>query len=257
MYDMLNFDSNNQWLQAPSSLPNVNNELHIWLADLNELSQNEQMFYEFLSIDEQIRASDYKFARDRTNFICARGVLRSIISKYLKVRPRDLNFSYNVFGKPYLHDIHNTEKISFNLSHADGLAIYIISKSLEVGIDLERIKPINNLAELIINTFSKKEVENFYTIPEHDRLAAFYRCWTRKEAYIKALGTGLSYPLNQFSVSLCQNQPTKILHVGAGDIPSNCTILSIDCIDNYQAAFAFIGVVEQIFLWQYGSSHHS
>ena len=161
--------------------------------------------------DERARADRFYFARDREHFIVARGVLREILGCYLKRVPKSLCFCYGSHGKPALAGEFDGEAIRFNVSHSHGVALYAISRGRAVGIDLERIRFDLPVAEIAERFFSKREDAMLRSLPTDVQHQAFFRCWTRKEAYIKARGEGLSLPLDQFDVSLAPGEPAAVL----------------------------------------------
>ncbi len=201
------------WHQAPASLNLGENEVHIWqvelgqpLAIINELRQH-------LTADELARAKRFHFEKDRKHFIVGRGVLRQILSRYLQVNPSSIRFSYKSHGKPFIEFPHEATTLNFNLSHSGNVALYAFSQQRELGIDVEKLRPMPDGAQIAKRFFSAPEYEVFLSVPEAKRDEAFFNCWTRKEAYIKAIGDGLSYPLDAFQVSLKPGDNAALLHV--------------------------------------------
>ncbi len=160
-----------------------------------------------LSADERARAAKFYFDKDREHFIVARGLLRTILGRYLDREPENLSFRYGPQGKPALAEISDGHAIRFNLSHSHGFALYAIARGREVGIDIEWIRPDLAIAEIAERFFSASEAALLRSLPAEARLEAFFRCWTRKEAYIKARGEGLSRPLNQIDLPLARAEP--------------------------------------------------
>ncbi len=163
---------------------------------------------DLLSSDERDRASRFHFSRDRDHFIACRSILRIILSEYLKISPPMIEFSYSAHGKPATHGLH------FNVSHSDGLAAFAVSRTREVGIDIERINPEIVAGQIAEQFFSPGEVFALRALPEDRQVNAFFRCWTRKEAYAKACGLGLTLSLAEFEVNL--DDPAKFLRGGKG-----------------------------------------
>jgi 4'-phosphopantetheinyl transferase len=166
--------------------------------------------YAFLSAEERARAARFHFDKHRHEFIAARGMLREILGEYLKVDPKSVYFSYNSYGKPAVDGVY------FNLSHSGGLALYAVSRTRELGVDVERIDPVFAFEQIPEQFFSRVEVDALRALPESLQLQAFFNCWTRKEAYVKARGLGLSLELHSFDVSLAPGDPAVFLR-GAGD----------------------------------------
>lgn len=176
------------------------NEIHVWRTSLDMDACGIHSLHQTLSKDEQQRAALFHFQKDREHFIVARGLLREILSRYLDQKPNDISFCYNQHGKPALHT-HGQELLHFNISHSHGLALYAIT-SRPIGVDIERIRTNFPHSEIAEKFFSPQENAMLRSLPPNLQPKAFFTCWTRKEAYIKATGKGLSIPLNQFEVSL-------------------------------------------------------
>lgn len=153
----------------------------------------------------------FHFARDRRRFVVSRGVLRAILGYYLAVGPNRLEFRYNEYGKPYLADKYGGCLLQFNVAHSQELVLYAFTRDREIGIDIEYIRPISDTEQIAKRFFSIEENTALQTIPTHLKLEAFFTCWTRKEAYIKAKGRGLSMPLDQFDVSVTPGERAELL----------------------------------------------
>lgn len=227
------------------------NEVHIWQTRLDVSETCLERLYVALSDDERGRARRYRFARDRQQFIVARGALRGILSHYLGAEPARLRFVYSPYGKPSLDPAFGGEKLRFNLSHAGELALYAVTWGREVGIDLEPVRPepADEAATLFVaqQFFSPWEVQELMALPTEQRDLGFCACWTRKEAYIKARGEGLSLPLNQFDVSLSPGQPACLLRVcGAPQEVTRWSLVALELCAGYVGALAVEGPVGAI-----------
>ncbi|MGD0988212.1 MAG: 4'-phosphopantetheinyl transferase superfamily protein [Candidatus Sulfotelmatobacter sp.] len=187
-------------IDAPLPLPE--NEVQLWRADLDAICTEESRWQRVLSPDEQKRASRFHFPGDRQRFAAARALLRIILAGYLNVEPLSVNFCYSAKEKPSLAPSHAASNITFNLSHSGGIALYAFARRLELGVDVEKIGRDFDVEGIARRFFSAHEQEQLAELPAAERDEAFFRCWTRKEAYIKATGDGLSLPLSQFDVSL-------------------------------------------------------
>jgi 4'-phosphopantetheinyl transferase len=184
-------------------------EVHLWQASLD--GRPDDIFESFLSPDELDRANRFHFPQDRIHFVVARGLLRNLLAAYLGISCAELRFSYGAKGKPFLL-LDGQTQINFNLSHSHGRAAFAFSRGRELGVDLEYVKE-NFEAELIAGRFfSRSEVLALHAVPPELRSQAFFNCWTRKEAYIKARGEGLSMPLCEFDVSLRPGEPPALLN---------------------------------------------
>jgi 4'-phosphopantetheinyl transferase len=160
-----------------------------------------------LSPDEAERAARFRFPLHERRYVVGRGLLRVVLSGYVACSPRDLVFRYNAFGKPYLDDV----ALAFNVSHAGGRMLIGVTPGFDVGVDIEAVRS-EPLAEGVPeHFFSAREVEALFRLPESQRPSAFCTCWTRKEAFIKGHGEGLSLPLQDFDVTLTPGVPPRLL----------------------------------------------
>ena len=182
--------------------------LHIWRFYLNQASSQIQELAQLLSPEEQQRAKRFHFPKDSFRFTACRGMLRKILSIYLKVEPKQIQFSYEERGKPYLEGV----QLHFNLSHSGNLALYGVTKNLPVGIDVEKIKVNKPVEEIAQRFFSKREQEIIKQLPIKEKKLAFYRAWTRKEAYLKATGEGLGGSLEEVEVTLLPEEPAQLIN---------------------------------------------
>ena len=199
------------WSPPPADLVLLSNEVHVWRVPLDLTASCVQRLQRVLSADEVARAARFYFHKDRQHFIVARGVLRTILGRYLGVEPRQLCFCYSYYGKPALLPTSGGARFRFNLSHSHQLALYAVTCGREVGIDIEYIRTDFVCKEIAAQFFSPRENVMLEALPAHLKHQAFFNCWTRKEAYIKAHGEGLSLPLDQFDVSLTPGEPAALL----------------------------------------------
>jgi 4'-phosphopantetheinyl transferase len=186
-------------------------EAHVWRADLRQAPATVAALYNDLSTDERVRASSYRSCADRSAFIVRRGLLRVLLARYLDTSPRDICFSVGAAGKLQLAPSTCSPDVGFNLSYSGRIAVYVVSSEHEVGIDVEEIRAVESAERISEQYFSAREVEMLKRVPQQQYLSAFFNCWTRKEAYVKALGQGLSKPLNEFAVSLDPNDVARLL----------------------------------------------
>jgi 4'-phosphopantetheinyl transferase len=166
-----------------------------------------------LSADEAQRAARYGFARDRRRFVVARATLRILLGRYLNLEPGRVRFCYGTHGKPALDALQCEGDLRFSLAHSEDLALYAIASGREVGVDLEWVRPLADLRQIAETFFSARERAALFELEPAHRPEAFYACWTRKEAYLKARGEGLALPLDQFDVSLAPGEPARLLGV--------------------------------------------
>ncbi len=168
-----------------------------------------------LSAAEQERARRFAFGRDARRFIVCRARLRQLLGARLGVRPESVELVYGARGKPALANS-GRNSLRFNLSHRDDVAVYALSSGREVGIDVEAIRPLPDADAIAAHFFSRCEHAAYRALDPFDQPLGFFQCWTRKEAFIKALGEGLSHPLDSFDVSLAPGAPAELLRVGRG-----------------------------------------
>jgi medium-chain acyl-[acyl-carrier-protein] hydrolase len=189
--------------------PLAENEVHVWRIDLDENVEKICRLEGLLSPDERERAGRFHFRQDRERFIVGRGALRSLLGNYLKHEPAEIALWYNSHGKPSLKRTADDIDLRFNLAHSGGQALIALAVGRSVGVDLERIRTDVECAELAERFFSPRESAALSALRVTERVGAFFACWTRKEAYVKAHGIGLTLPLDRFSVSL--DEPARLL----------------------------------------------
>lgn len=185
-------------------------EVHVWQVDLDISADAVKRLFAHLSAEERERAARFAFPLDRDRFIVARGVLRDLLSAYLHQPPADVRIVTSAHGKPALMRSQGIPDLRFNLSHSHGLALYAFTLQREVGIDIEKIRlefATDGIAE---RYFSVREQEGLRALSSEVRAEAFFLCWTRKEAYLKARGQGLRIPLASFDVSTTLNEPPAL-----------------------------------------------
>ena len=213
-------NASSDWPAPPQELVLADDEVHVWcgILDLSESLINK--FMNTLSEDEQNRANRFYFLRDKNRFVAARGMLREILSFYLGGKPNTIQFQYSLYGKPSLHPYFNehisppkSSEIKFNVSHSNAIALFGITKYRQIGIDVEYTKPLPDMDKVAERFFGFQENLKYQQLPKKQKLTGFYHCWTRKEAFIKAIGEGLSYPLDQFEVSFLPNEKPSIMHI--------------------------------------------
>lgn len=209
---------------------------HIWVVDLSLVDSRLVAYYDLLSEDERDRVSRFKFANDRNNYIVCRAVLRKLSAQYLKMKPQNIGFAYTDFGKPRFA---LETALKFNVSHSGDFAVIGFIKNQTIGIDIELIKQDFDVLEIAHNFFSKKEIEALKHLPKYLNHLGFYRCWTRKEAFIKAEGSGLSFPLDSFSVSIDSDETASLLETNWDEKEKDkWSLYPFVPVQNYLAALA-------------------
>ena len=214
-------------------------EVHLWRAALDDHLADG--LKHLLSADEISRAERFHFAKDRNHFISARGLLRALLSAYLGINGEELRFTYAEKGKPSLEE-RQRGAINFNLAHSHGMALYAFSQGRDLGVDLEFIRKDLADEKIAERFFSPCEIDTLNAVPAELRKEAFFNCWTRKEAYIKARGEGLSLPLDEFDVSLAPHEPAALLrnHKEPDEV-GRWTMQSVLMPDGYVAALVVAG----------------
>ena len=175
-----------------SSLPLSENEVHVWLVQTNDESSSPGDCKDLLSPVEQDRASKFKFETDRRQYTTSHAALRSVLSNYLNSPARDLQFAEGPYGKPKLAPNQAKNKFEFNLSHSHEVALVAVTQGREIGVDVEWVRKDFAFDEVAQRFFTTKEMAALHSLPLHLQREAFYKCWTSKEAFLKAKGTGLS-----------------------------------------------------------------
>jgi 4'-phosphopantetheinyl transferase len=206
---------------APGVVPEPlrEGEIHVWSRPIEPSRASADRLSTLLDPVETTRASRFFFDRDRDAFIFARGTLRLLLGRYLGQSPDRVRFAYGPYGKPSVAPESAASAIRFNISHCEGLAVFAFARSMEVGVDVERVRDLPDLDDVARRFFSDQEVSAVRQTPVGERSHAFFRCWTAKEAYIKGIGEGLSMPLNAFAVSVDPAEGHVRLTVFGSDAP--------------------------------------
>lgn len=241
-----------QWNSPPQHLVLGDDEIHVWRATLDPPITRVQALEQTLDAGEQSRAQKFHFQKDRTHFIVARGLLRAILGRYLSREPHTLQFSYNKYGKPALTWEPAGEALSFNMSHSHGMALYAVARIHNIGVDIEHINQSIECEKIAGRFFSPYEVNMLRAVPKQMQQEAFFNCWTRKEAYIKARGMGLSLDLNLFDVSLAPEAPAAILNIREENQDvSRWSLYDLSPGPGFKAALAVEGHPSLIKCWQW------
>lgn len=241
------------WQKGPASPVLWPNEVHVWRARLDGLWSKS--FELSLSEDDRERAARFKFEGDRHRFIMARACLRTILARYLKTNAAGLQFDLGPFGKPGLAPRQNALDLRFNLSHSHQLALIAITRGREVGVDVEFMRADFANDEVAAHFFSPTEVKQLVRMPAGIKTRSFFNCWTRKEAYIKARGEGLSHPLDQFDVSFAPDAPAGLLDSRLD--PTEVSRWSFEDLSPhpaYAAALTVEGNFSRLLLWDFQGS---
>lgn len=271
----INFLEKIQWRPGPVSPEIESGDVHVWRVSLDTPSSVDAD--EILSEDERVKAARFHFERDRRRFIKAHSALRIILARYpgmpetrqrdaayprargeensaLNCGPAELEFELNGYGKPSLVSRPKPSGLRFNLSHSHGIALIALTRDREVGVDIEFMRPDFAGGEVAEHFFSPLEVAQLDSVSPALRTEAFFNCWTRKEAYIKARGEGLSLPLAEFDVTLIPDSPAAMVgnRLDPGEV-SRWAFQELFPAADYAATFAVEGGYSQIRLWDFNS----
>ncbi|MBF2018271.1 MAG: 4'-phosphopantetheinyl transferase superfamily protein [Rivularia sp. T60_A2020_040] len=235
------------WLKAPTDIENIKllpNEVHVWRENLDEVKPSLEYFTQILSEDELIRAKRFHFEEHRKRFIAGRGILRNILGRYLNTEPSKIEFGYEPRGKPFLNQSCHTN-LSFNLSHSQNFALYAVSLSDSIGVDLECFNSTTDVLSLAQRFFLPSEFTTIKSAPHEQQQQLFFRYWTCKEAYLKATGTGLK-DLQKVEISLTSEQPARL------NVPGKWSLFEIQPFTNCTAAIAIPSQNFQLKYWDFG-----
>jgi 4'-phosphopantetheinyl transferase len=224
------------WSEGPSSLNLSSGCVDVWRIDLDEPPSTT---FSALSSDELHRAQRFHFEKDRQHYIRCRSALRNLLSRYLETPAADICFEYQPGGKPELTEQQNPLQLRFNVSHSARLALIAISAVHRLGIDIEKERADVDITALAERFFSTRERDGLRALPDHLRVAAFFACWTRKEAFLKATGDGLSFPLADFSVTTHPEVGPALEEIRGDTQPRQQWFLSdLSVEDGYRATVA-------------------
>jgi 4'-phosphopantetheinyl transferase len=186
-------------------------EVHLWVVTLAVIPEKSSHFQSILSLDEQERAGRFQKIRDAQRYVAARGSLRTLLGGYLAIESDRLRFAYDAFGKPHLAGELPLTSVNFSISHSNDWGLFGFVRGHKIGVDLERINTDIDIESLARRYFCQSELQALHSLPSEQQRESFYSGWTRKEAYLKGRGVGLSYGLDRVEVSLAPGEPAVIL----------------------------------------------
>ena len=199
------------WPPPPPAHPLNDNEVHVWAVSLCPPAESIASCSKLLAPDEAQRAERFRFERDQRRFTVARGSLRAILATYVNLDPARLSFAYSSRGKPTLAELDASNSLHFNLTHSDELAVLAITRACPLGIDVEHIRPLNDASGIADRFFSARESQGLAALPVTEKPAAFFNLWTRKEAWLKATGDGISESLDKVEVSFLAGESARLI----------------------------------------------
>lgn len=236
------------WMKPPDNLNLTSNQVDIWRVSLDRMPAQSQLAESTLSADESQRAARFRFETDRNRFIAAHAALRNILANYLHIPPSHITFVTGKYGKPALQN----SKMGFNLSHSGHFVLIAITKEHRVGIDVERFRQDMEFEKIAKRFFSEHEDSELMSLPPEQRMVGFFNCWTRKEAYIKAHGLGLSLPLDSFDVSLAPGESAVLRATRPDPLEaSRWSLLSLDVDSLHAGAVAVEGKNLEFRCWDW------
>ena len=241
------------WTSGPADPKLAVSEVHVWRASLDVSSQLLKSLDRTLTEDERTRASRFAVEKLQTRFIVRRGLLRTILASYLGVRPGDLQFGYGTKDKPHLVGDPAREDLRFNETHSHGLALFAVARGRDLGIDLEEVCPQVKFADIAGRYFAPSEAAALAKAPVETRLRLFFEYWTSKEAWIKAMGGGLSIPLDRFEIELKPGVETaRVVVPEPTDKESQWFVHQLTVGSDHVAALAVDDLGLEIRLWDWG-----
>jgi 4'-phosphopantetheinyl transferase len=223
------------WLEVPDLFELPHGVVHVWRSSLERSQAERDVLWRFLSADERARAERFHFDIHRHHYIVGRGLLRWLNGRYLSIPPQEIQFAYSKYEKPALV---NEPALQFNVSHShEGLLIGFTWETA-LGVDIEHVRSMDDMDAIARRFFSPVESAAYLSVADDEKPDTFFNCWTRKESFIKAVGEGLSFPLDEFEVSLLPGEPARLLEVrGSKQEAARWSMQSLDPIPGYRAAF--------------------
>lgn len=222
-----------EWRSPQAKITLSRSEVHVWRVQLDPTVSRLQKLVSTLSAEEIKKADRFHSNIDRLRSLQSRGVLRDILGRYTQIKPSAIRLTKNSYDRPHLTPRND---LDFNVSHSSNLILIAIARERSVGVDIERLRSVANADGVAQQFFSGPENDFLQALPLAERQRAFFQCWTRKEAYVKALGTGLSTPLNEFTVSLANKDTPSLVINNADEFAWH--VRELDAGDNYVAALA-------------------
>ena len=243
------------WMPPAREISLGADDVHVWMSTLEFDDDTISRLSLWLSDDERQRADRFRHQRHRDKFIAGRAMMRGVLSRYVDRLPATIEFEYLPHGKPQLAAAQREVGLEFNLSHSGNIALCAVTGGTTVGVDVEHMRELRDMQGLANRFFSTAEAEQLQDEREDERLASFFRCWTRKEAYVKAIGQGITCPLDSFAVSLSAGDPPRLVHIDQdASIASKWSMVTINPADHYVGALAVAGPIDAVHSWRWNAS---
>lgn len=224
------------WQTPPAALELAEGVAHVWRLRLDSPHLDTSHFRALLSPDECAKADRYRFDLNRNQFTITRGALRILLSRYTGIEKADIKFIYSKHGKPALDPYTRDHPIEFNVSHSGSMALIGFTIKNAIGVDVEQVERRVSEDKIAKRFFSPDEVDRLLLMPDDDQTSAFFRCWTRKEAFIKAHGDGLSLPLDSFSVTFEKDDLPRLVRFDRDPGPNDWNLAAPDMGEAYAGA---------------------
>lgn len=214
----------------------------MWRVDVEAVNDHARCARKILTASERQRADAFQLNEARGRFVAARAALRVLLGRYLELAPSEIGFAIGTNGKPYLADGHSADGLQFNVAHSGNIALIAVTRGHEIGVDVERVRSVSNLEPIARRYFHPAEIATILSAPPAQREAAFMRCWTGKEAVLKAIGTGIGDSLASFHVPVDSNMEMFVNpFLRAQNRTVRCWLSRLDIGGDYAAAVAVVG----------------
>jgi 4'-phosphopantetheinyl transferase len=240
------------WREISEIPPVVPGEVQVWRINLLRPPAEITRRQNLLTNAEKNQAAQFHSDRDQRRFIVRRSARRQLLATHLGLKPEAIRIESANFQKPAIAETQNPDRLRFNCTHSADWALIAIAREQEVGVDLEQHRPMADAGDLAGEFFSAHEIRELAELPPALKLAGFYNCWTRKEAFVKAIGLGLACPLNRFSVTLSPGRPAALLEVADDpDARTKWSLISIAANPDYSSALVVAGKPPAVNLWEW------
>lgn len=224
----------------------MNGRIEVWPVRLQASAATLESFHRFLDPQERVRKSRFHFQHLRDSYTLTQGALRCLLGFYTGMAPGQVRFRHGPRGKPSLDP---SNQLQFNASHSGGMALYAFTDGLEIGVDVEELRPLPDCRDIARSFFSAGEWRQLDQLPWEEQQQAFFYCWTRKEAYLKAVGEGLALPLDSFQVTLRPGEEARMVQLGGdGQAARHWTLHHLTPAPGYAAALAYRAPARQVIL---------
>jgi len=228
------------WPCPPGTARLDGDQIHVWSVVLSDFDGELPQFQAMLSSVERMKAERFRFSKDSNHYVIRRGILRVILGRYLEHRPSEIDFCYGPFGKPEIKGDLAGGGLNFNDSHSGDLAVYAVTRACPLGVDVEKLRPVPDFEEIASRFFTPREAETLIGLPSERQMEAFFACWTRKEAFLKATGEGIGEGLAKVEVTLTPGEEAEILRIaGESQAQTEWQLRSFSPVPGYLAAVAF------------------